>query len=161
MVQGEIPLASNKSQRLAVAIEVPGNREQRRLFTLNRCQGVLCQPGRALGLTQRQTKPVHLFPTRPAERLQLQNGWSAEAAGENRSSMPAILPARFGLCNLSPGFSGILEASLETAGRPTPPRRRPIPHAGWEKPPVCPAFYTVEIRYSPNLPPLRRTLYFQ
>ena len=28
-------------------------------------------------------KPVHLFPTRPAERLQLQNGWSAEAAGEN------------------------------------------------------------------------------
>ncbi len=28
-------------------------------------------------------KPLHLFPTRPAERLQIQNGWSAEAAGEN------------------------------------------------------------------------------
>ena len=24
--------------------------------------------------------PLRLFPTRPAERLQLQNGWSAEAA---------------------------------------------------------------------------------
>ncbi len=29
------------------------------------------------------SQPLHLFPTRPAERLQLQNGWSAEAAGEN------------------------------------------------------------------------------
>lgn len=28
-------------------------------------------------------QPLHLFPTRPAERLQLQNGWSAEATGEN------------------------------------------------------------------------------
>ena len=28
-------------------------------------------------------KPLHLFPTRPAERLQIQNGWSAEAVGEN------------------------------------------------------------------------------
>ncbi|MEO8196637.1 MAG: glycosyl hydrolase [Thermoanaerobaculia bacterium] len=28
-------------------------------------------------------KPLHLFPTQPARRLQIQNGWSAEAVGEN------------------------------------------------------------------------------
>ena len=28
-------------------------------------------------------KALHLFPTRPAKRLLIQNGWSAEAAGEN------------------------------------------------------------------------------